>query len=1445
MKKIIYLPLLAAILPASLLANVDVNFKSQRAQKRALEKTQAFYKTDVNDCASPVATFDMDINNVRCKLMNGGDMWWDIGASAARYEVPKSNPQVFASSLNMLFAGCVWLSGVDAGNNLKVAAQRYRASGDDFWAGPLNSNGETSKNVCVKWDRHFNVYGADIEKVISDFELANGNQLPQSSIPVDVLRWPGKGNPVLEAEGYDMSSVLAPFRDADGDGIYDPTKGDYPTIYASAYPAPDTLGAYADQMVFWVMNDAGNIHSESTGAALGVQMNSLAFAFKTTDEINNMTFYRYNIINKSSLSLQQSYISHWSDPDLGNAADDYIGCDVSRRLGFFYNGDNFDDAANGVGGYGTQLPMGGIVFFEGPKDLNGNELGLSSFVYFNNEIAGARRDPSSAVEYRNYMTARWLDGTFFTEGGNGYGGTIKTNYCFPGDPSDPSKWSECNNQVNGANLKGDRRMVMSSGPFVLSAGATQDVTVGAIFVRPPGNGVGTCPSLGFIRPAADKAQGLFNQKFRITNGPDAPSVEIRELDRELILNLVNMPGSNNFGQGYKEIIPTASVLYPGDTSDRVKYVFQGYKLYQVKDSRVSATDLDDPDKAQLIAQVDVKDGVGRIINFVYDQSLNLYIPVEKVPETDGTDKGIVSSYRLTTDRFAKSADENRLVNHKTYYYSAIAYAYNNYAPFDYNRLDSTQAEPYKVGRKNFKVYSGIPHKPEVGSGGTVLNTTYGEGVEVRRIEGAGNGGNEIDLTDETIEKIVKSPIAYTDTLVYKKGKDPIKFKVIDPMLIFEADWEVKFKMTPDSIRTFTDIFDDFGNLVNTDSASLVDTVITWGLIRYGNNGNVEEVIAAEVPVYSKRKRVDYLSGGGTNESNDVRFSRPYEQFIAGNINNERVDYGFSLTIGNPVEVYKNFSNGKEIYDYITSSIAHVDNVNPWLKFVEDNGDKSVLNWIRSGDLPIDASAAWEPNRYRSGIYDTAYIDKKGLFDHMVGGTWAPYALTTNFSQENQTSCLTYASGSERGPQFAYAPGFKWRNYANSASYSSSQGSTDCLNGILGNPAPQNNLDELISVDVVITPDTSLWSRCVVFETGEQMTTNAGVEIAPNGKAPRKGQIRRALSRNKDGSIAFDFNFNGDSVEDTGRSWFPGYAINVETGERLNIAFGEASDNPEENGADMLWNPTSRVLSPITSGGAIPNLPFFGGKHFIYVMNSRYDEGKEAQDILLTYYNVPSTTAVLSDAVQTLHRSLIYTSIPYLSEGVEFKQNGFVKNIPPDEVKVRIRVERPFEEFITTATGDPTVNRAFPRYQFSTKGMGVSHNQKEVAKNALDLIRIVPNPYLAYSQYETTQFDTRVKIINLPNKCTVTIFSIDGTFIRKYSRAIDLNPATNKKVDISDGAVLTDGDVNLDSSIDWDLRNDKGVPVSSGIYVVHIKADGLGERTQKVFLGMRPPDISNF
>ena len=139
------------------------------------------------DCADATAQTDLSINNVRARLLNGGDMWWNF--SDGVYIVPQVSPG--EEAVSSLFAGAVWLGGFDDGGNLKLAAQTYRRNGNDFWPGPLEENsGEVTDEVCSQWDRHFTVYGADI----SD-HIGKGDVIDCADIHEDLKRWPARGNP--------------------------------------------------------------------------------------------------------------------------------------------------------------------------------------------------------------------------------------------------------------------------------------------------------------------------------------------------------------------------------------------------------------------------------------------------------------------------------------------------------------------------------------------------------------------------------------------------------------------------------------------------------------------------------------------------------------------------------------------------------------------------------------------------------------------------------------------------------------------------------------------------------------------------------------------------------------------------------------------------------------------------------------------------------------------------------------------------------------------------------------------------------------------------------------------------------------------------------------------------------------------------------------------------
>lgn len=1416
-----------AMLAALTLISPDSSARENTAPKHKSGGTS--FKTEAGDCTSPLAQFDMDINNVRARLLTGGDMWWNL--SEAGYEVPKGDGT--GAKLTALFTGAIWMTGLDAGNNLKCAGQTYRQGGDDYWPGPLSSSGTIDKATCNKYDRFFNVYGADIDKAQTNF-LSKGSATTLADIPKAVLAWPAKGNqylatdPSLIGETFNVTENLAPFKDVDGDGTYDPLKGDYPVIPCSTGESK----AFADQMIFWVFNDAGNLHTETNGQAIGVQVNSLAFAFQTTDEINNMTFYKYEIINKSPNALFETYVSQWADPDLGCFSNDRVGCDTSRSLGIIYN-NGTDNDCSGVAGYGTQLPLCGIDFFEGPISDSGQQLGLSSFVYFTNNGSPCCSDPGSAAQYRNYMTGFWKDGTPFTFGGTGYNTGAETNFIFPGNPIDPTAWSD---HTSGQQA-GDRRFVQTSGPFTLSPGVSQFVTVGVVFVRPAG-GVGSPPNFATaIGPADDKAQNLFKTCFQLPDGPDAPTLSIREMDKKIIINLLNLPGSNNIGESYNQVdggVASAVYQYLGGNGDST-YTFEGYKLYQIANPRVSATDLEDPEKAILIKQVDVKNGVTKIINFEKDAAMGLYVPVVK---SDVVNEGTTTSFSIEEDYFA-TGTTRQLVNHKTYYYTAVAYAHNDYIHYEQSApVAGAQLTPYLQGRGNFKIYSAIPHISDPRNTGTVMNSEWGEGVEVKRIEGAGNGGNSLQLTPATIATVLDpNRNFFADTLFYEEGKDPIGFKVTDPINLKEADFEMQF------------VEDSFFNVQVRIKTGAVQQLISFSDIKreWFNNWDtiakivglpkgtvIDSFLGASYQRYAWKWFLKDMTNNVTIPSERYN-DRPYEQPISVVNGNDRTDYGFSVKLGTPAPIYSidgsylvgpsGLGKTRDVYDLGESSLEYQNPTEQWLSFVQDEGITTPNNWIRSGSYAIGPgeNGVANPGQY---VYDDNYYyfgatngygntnspgfpfeyfdDPNEKFEHILNGTWAPYCLTANYSAKTPNA---------GDPPYVYGPAFRWRNYQANAS---------------SNIPPQNTLDRLSSVDIVITPDHTKWSRCIVFETGEDDGINEGAAFSSNGKAARKGQLRMARSVLKDGSgnLAQD----QSAVPDTGRSWFPGYAVNVETGERLNICFGESSDMGDQNGRDMLWNPTSELYIPQQLG----DVPYFGGKHFIYVMDTKYDGGDSAQAKLLRYYNV--NVANISDSIRAIYRSLMWTSIPYLTPGYSFV-NGY---IPPAEVKIKLRVEKPFSRFATNASNGID---SLPRYQFSTKGLGANEGDKEIAKSALDIIRIVPNPYLAYSSYEPDQNSSRVKITNLPNKCTITIFALDGTLIRKLSRAIDIDPATNRKIDISDGNPVSD--TNLDNSLDWDLKNDKSVPIASGIYLFHVDAPGLGQRTLKWFGAVRPSDTSNF
>ncbi|NBU46097.1 MAG: hypothetical protein EBS34_01390 [Flavobacteriales bacterium] len=747
------------------------------------------------NCAPPTATTYLELNNVRAMVHTAGNLWQIPNQNLNMYEVPKN------SGIMALFTAALWLGGTDVNNQLKLAALRYR-NGQDYWTGPLTKiTAETNYDVCSKYDKHFVTTQDMIREFNAWFEAGEYDQLngtqtqtdlfPNYKVPEIVKEWPAHGDVSLGQDYY-----LAPFYDYNGDGSYNWQDGDFPWYDIKKDKECNTerrVSLYGDMNFWWVMNDKGNIHTETGADPIGMEIRAQAFAFASNDEINNMTFYNYELINRGTQTLYNTYFGFFTDGALGDPFDDYVGCDVMRGLAYYYNGDNYDGNNSGWKGYGYSPPAVGVDFFEGPyqdddgidnaygigddEALNGigygdgiidNErYGMRRFLYYSNTTNGAnpnQTDPIYASDYYNYLRGFWKDGTKFIYGGSGHisdpdaNPLIPCDFMFPGT-TDPLGWGTGGvpqpnwTEQTANNTPNDRRFVQSAGPFILKPGAVNNITVGVVWARSTGGD--PFESVESLRRADDKAQALFENCFKVLEGPHAPDLNIQELENELILYLSNAPNSNNYNESYAEFDPF--IVSTDSLADKF-YRFQGYQIFQLKDNKVSSSDLLDATKARLVAQCDIKDGISKIINFEFNEELNASIPVQRV---NGENMGIRHSFRVTDDAFAQG--DRRLVNFKKYYFIAIAYAHNNYEPYNPNDPQSLggQKKRYIASRKaavgEIKVMEAIPHSPIPEVGGTLQLIEYGSSPRITRLDGYGNGNRELEYTTPFIRRLYGKP----------------------------------------------------------------------------------------------------------------------------------------------------------------------------------------------------------------------------------------------------------------------------------------------------------------------------------------------------------------------------------------------------------------------------------------------------------------------------------------------------------------------------------------------------------------------------------------------------------------------------------------------------------------------------------------------------------------
>lgn len=445
----------------------------------------------------------LDINNIKCKIPSYGTIFKGSGGLLG-FEAPQG------SGSSPIYAANLWIGGKN-NSAIHCTAATFEQTGSDWQPGPI-MNAINYPAEVPNWDKVWKVHRDTIDWFVNCFVsgLCGG-----FTIPNEIMDWPAHGNTSLGQSFY-----LAPFKDVDGDGIYNPVNGDYPIIKG-------------DQAIWFIFNDDKE-HLSSGGDSMKVEVHGMAYAMNcvSSEALTNTIFLEYKIINRSSNTYDSTWIGMWNDFDLGCPEDDFIGCDVVRGLSFAYNGDLYDESCNGATGYQNNIPAIGCVFLGGPvADDDGTDnpiipnttsalsvsgipyeylgvnysdgiidnerLGVTEMLYHNRVPFGnaAQQDPNNDNEYYYYMRGMWKDGTNMVYGGNAhisdptiFSPITATNYMFP-DDSDPLFWGTRGDTVpvwselSSGNLPGDRRGLGASGPFTFAPGDTAQLDLAYSFAQ--------------------------------------------------------------------------------------------------------------------------------------------------------------------------------------------------------------------------------------------------------------------------------------------------------------------------------------------------------------------------------------------------------------------------------------------------------------------------------------------------------------------------------------------------------------------------------------------------------------------------------------------------------------------------------------------------------------------------------------------------------------------------------------------------------------------------------------------------------------------------------------------------------------------------------------------------------------------------------------------------
>lgn len=385
-----------------------------------------------------------------------------------------------------------------------------------FWFGGLDEAGElyvatafyALPNPSSESDKVWYVTAGEVLSHIEDFE---DNGVVDDPSPA-VFSWPGKGNPFFSE--YNDGIELAPdtfspdFFDQNGDGIYNPAEGDYPAMSVRG-----CNNTYIPTQLGWSPIQQNRILQGDTVTALQGGLSLYTISCDGDHPLNDVVYARYKLENVSPSSYQDAYLGVVADPDIGCHENDYVGSFPDRLTAFAYDAPSAANLCPGnVPVFVDNPPFWGMDLYPGSLGAMLAADAEARIHYYHksgNQGAGIEMfDPTSAMQFYNYLKGQWRDGSPLTVGGNGYGGEEATNFAFPGLPEQEGGWTE----VEAENSPGDRRVLTSVGPFEFQPGEVHEFTLAFTYYESSGDLNSKAEGL---RGQVDVLQGIYDDCMEI------------------------------------------------------------------------------------------------------------------------------------------------------------------------------------------------------------------------------------------------------------------------------------------------------------------------------------------------------------------------------------------------------------------------------------------------------------------------------------------------------------------------------------------------------------------------------------------------------------------------------------------------------------------------------------------------------------------------------------------------------------------------------------------------------------------------------------------------------------------------------------------------------------------------------------------------------------------